>query len=264
MPRNQFRDDIRNSKKILEDIIGEKVAGYRAPSYSITWESLWALEILVEEGYFYDSSIFPIHHDRYGIPKAPRFPFVVDFNGDSSFRFIPFDVGAMLSGSNGSNIERSDTPTFNEESPLRLASDASRCLIEFPISTVHIFRQNLPISGGGYFRLFPYSLVKKGLKRINKVEKKPFTFYVHPWEFDPDQPRLKSLSFKSKFRHYINLEKTESKFRKLLRDFQFAPMRNVMNHCLNSSRRADSIKAIEIINPITPMPDPLTRNSWFM
>jgi hypothetical protein len=102
-------------------------------------------------------------------------------------------------------------------------------LLEFPLSTIRILGANLPISGGGYFRLFPYYLIKKGLRRINEQEGQPFIFYIHPWEIDPDQPRLNSVSFRSRFRHYINLRKTESRFQKLLIDFRFSSISDVLN-----------------------------------
>jgi polysaccharide deacetylase family protein (PEP-CTERM system associated) len=101
-------------------------------------------------------------------------------------------------------------------------------MIEFPISTVQLLGMNLPISGGGYFRLFPYPIIKRGLKRINEVEQKPFIFYIHPWEIDPDQPRINGLSLRSKFRHYVNLDKTETKFKRLLKDFQFSTVRDTL------------------------------------
>ena len=186
--KDEFKNDVRKSKAILEDITGEEVVGYRAPSYSITQKSQWALEVLAEEGFKYDSSIFPIHHDLYGMPEAPRFPFIISLNGGSN---------------NGT-------------------------LIEFPISTVRFAGLNFPISGGGYFRLFPYAAIKRGLERINRVEGMPFIFYIHPWEIDPDQPRINSISRKSRFRHYVNLYKTESKFKKLLTDFDFCSIKELL------------------------------------
>ncbi len=173
----QFKADTQKAKQILEDIIGEPVSGYRAPSYSITGKSLWALDILQELGFQYDSSIFPIYHDNYGIPDAPRF----------SYRL---DQGMM----------------------------------EFPISTVSLLGKNLPIAGGGYFRLFPYTFTRACLRRINQWEREPFVFYVHPWEFDPEQPRIADAGWKSRFRHYNNLDKTETRFRQLLDDFSFGPL----------------------------------------
>ena len=175
---DEFRDDTKKTKDILEDISGCKVRGYRAPSYSITKKSLWALDILKDLGFSYDSSIFPIIHDRYGMPNAPRFPYI---------------------HSNG--------------------------LKEYPISTSLFMGRKIPIAGGGYFRLFPYWFTRMMLTRINKKENQPFIFYLHPWEIDPDQPRFNHASALSRFRHYNNLDKTASRFKKLLKDFQFQPLR---------------------------------------
>lgn len=171
----EFREDTIKAKGILEQILDKKIAGYRAPSYSITKKSLWALDMLSELGFIYDSSIFPIMHDNYGIPDAPRFKY--------------------------------RHPNLN--------------LTEFPISTAKVLGRNIPVSGGGYFRLFPYWFTKKLLKSINQKEKQPFIFYLHPWEVDPDQPRLSDAGFISKFRHYNNLKKTSGRFKRLLSDFDF-------------------------------------------
>ncbi len=175
----KFREETRLSKKILEDTIGQPVMGYRAASYSITEKSLWAIDILIEEGFSYDSSIFPVMHDRYGIPNAQRFSHI---------------------------IERS-----------------SGSIREFPLSTINLGKMNMPIGGGGYLRLFPYSLTKWGIKRLNQREKQPAIVYLHPWEVDPNQPKING-SMLSKFRHYVNLKKTEQTVRNLLKDFEFAPM----------------------------------------
>ena len=164
----EFRDDIRRSRQVLEDIIGERVFIYRAPSFSVTEQSRWALDILVEEGFSIDSSIFPIHHDRYGIPDAKSFPHEINTSAGS--------------------------------------------LWEFPPSVVRFAGHNLPVSGGGYFRLFPLLWTVWCLKRIENSTRQPFIFYVHPWEIDPGQPRcFKDALPRSQFRHYINLEKTEQK-----------------------------------------------------
>jgi len=203
--KDEFRQDIRKSKAILEDVTGSEVIGYRGSNYSITNKSRWAFEILAEEGFKYDSSIFPIHHDIYGMVNAPRFPFVVSLNGNNKLEFSVLNVEL--------------NPTQNSA----LITQNSKFIIEFPLSTVKVFGQNIPISGGGYFRLFPYSFIRKGLKSINQKENKQFIFYVHPWEFDTDQPRVNGAAILSKFRHYVNLQKTEIKFKKLLSDFQ--PMR---------------------------------------
>ena len=225
--RDEFRQDIRKAKAILEDITGSEVIGYRGPSYSITRKSQWAFETLMEEGFKYDSSIFPIRHDFYGMPEAPRFPFIVSLNGKNSYEF------SMLNDElSTSQTLKLITQSFQFNIPQSVISDP-RFIVEFPISTMKLFGQNLPISGGGYFRLFPYPVIRKGLKSINEKEEKPFIFYMHPWEIDPEQPRITGLSSRSKFRHYINLDKTESKFRRLLKDFQFSTVRGALEE--NSS-----------------------------
>ena len=250
--KEEFRQDIRKAKAILEDITGSEVIGYRAPSYSITNKSQWAFEVLVEEGFKYDSSIFPIRHDFYGMPNAPRFPFVISLNDASNFEFSmlnfefkkyqnsEFEINNSLiyspnnSISNNSKLITQNSELKPQSSVLKanstLNTDNSTFIIEFPISTVKVFGQNIPISGGGYFRLFPYPIIRKALRSINEKEQKPFIFYMHPWEIDPNQPRINGLSFRSKFRHYVNLDRTEIKFRKLLEDFQFSTIRQILIH----------------------------------
>ncbi|VAW53741.1 FIG004655: Polysaccharide deacetylase [hydrothermal vent metagenome] len=181
--KDVFRQETIRAKKILEDIVQRPVRGYRAASYSITRRSLWALDILAEAGFEYDSSIFPVRHDRYGIPGSPKFPYILD------------------------------TP-------------AGHKLVEFPISTAKFMGYHLPVAGGGYFRLYPYWLSRAGLRQINR-KKKPFIFYLHPWEVDPDQPRI-SASRLSRFRHYNNLDKCESRLRSLASDFKFTTVEKVL------------------------------------
>jgi len=180
----EFREETSRAKYLLEDIVGEEVPGYRAASYSIVRSSLWALDILAECGFRYDSSIFPIRHDRYGIPDAPRFPHQI-----------------------------------------QLRSGAS--LIEFPISTADVWGMKIPVAGGGYFRLLPYGITKFGLSRINQKDKQAFVFYLHPWELDPEQPRI-AASVISRFRHYTNLKRCEARLSGLLRTYRFAAMRDVL------------------------------------
>ncbi len=184
----KFRDDIRRSKALLEDISGKRITGYRAPSYSITSESLWAIDILVEEGFLYDSSIFPVIHDIYGIPDAKRFPY---------------------------NIECS-----------------SGTIREFPLSTLKLrflsLETRIPVSGGGYLRLFPAGMIRKAIDHINFREGQPAVLYFHPWEIDPGQPRIKA-GLKSRFRHYVNLDRTMGKLRHLLSTLSFVPMSSVLN-----------------------------------
>ena len=199
----EFYQDTKKAKDILEQITGKEVVGYRAPSYSITQKSLWAIKILCDLGFKYDSSVFPIHHDRYGIPDAPRYPFIWNTTGEE--------------------------PTiYNKSDPEGLA-EHQQTLKEYPISTALLFGRKLPVSGGGYFRLFPYWLTQKALHTINTQEKKNFIFYMHPWEFDPEQPRFNNASAFSKFRHYNNLDKTTSRFTQLLKDFSFTAMSNPTN-----------------------------------
>lgn len=184
----EFRHDISKAKNILEDICGERVHGYRAPSYSITAKSLWALDILVEEGFAYDSSIFPITHDIYGIPGGKRFPH-------------------------------------------EIATHAGK-IREFPISTFPLkvgwWKSQMPICGGGYLRLFPAALVARAIQAINVKEKQPVIVYFHPWEIDPEQPRIRA-GVRSCFRHYLNLERMELKVRHLLDNFRFSSAGEVLS-----------------------------------
>jgi polysaccharide deacetylase family protein (PEP-CTERM system associated) len=178
-----FREDVRRAKRLLEDAAAVPVLGYRAPSYSIVPQSLWALDVLIEEGYEYDASIFPIRHDRYGIPVSARHPYL---------------------------IER----------------EAGR-IIEAPASTACVAGMNLPIGGGGYFRLLPYGWTRWGIERVNRLEGRAAIFYLHPWEIDPGQPRLRA-GLLGRLRHYRNLAQTEVRLRKLLRDFSWCPLREVL------------------------------------
>ncbi len=180
----QFRTETRRSKCLLEDTLGHPIRGYRAASYSITMHSLWALEVLREEGFVYDSSIFPIRHDLYGIPSHPRFCH-------------------MIPG-------QSDAP-----------------LVEFPLSTLRLGGTNFPIAGGGYLRLFPYAYTRWGLRYLNRREGQPAVVYLHPWELDPEQPRLPAGTL-SRFRHYTNLHRMEERFVRLLQDFSFGTMSEVL------------------------------------
>jgi polysaccharide deacetylase family protein (PEP-CTERM system associated) len=194
--RETYREDIRRSKALLEDQTGTAVLGYRAPSYSITRQTDWAFDELIEAGYQYDSSIFPMKHDFYGIPDWPRF------------------AGFAVKSATG--WQASSSPG-NPEDFIR----------EIPITTLRLGKKNLPIAGGGYFRLLPYAVTRWGLSRINQREQQPFVFYLHPWEFDPQHPRMTGCSTKSRFRHYLNLTKTEKRFRQLLDDFTFGTITEV-------------------------------------
>jgi polysaccharide deacetylase family protein (PEP-CTERM system associated) len=180
----QFLADVRRARVVIEDAAGMAVAGYRAPTFSVVRETLWSLKMLAEAGFRYDSSIFPITHDRYGIPDAPRFPHRVAF---------------------GPSLE----------------------LVEFPLSTVRLLGARVPVAGGGYFRLLPYWFTHWAIRHLNQVEGKPAIMYLHPWEIDPDQPRL-PVGRLANLRHTVNVGSTESKLRRLLRDFRFAPVRDVL------------------------------------
>ncbi len=176
----EFAQETKEAKELLEDLLGAPILGYRAATYSITRRSLWALDIIHDLGFRYDSSIFPIRHDLYGIPGSPIAPGEID------------------------------TPSGGR-------------LVEFPISTVDVLGQRLPIAGGGYFRLFPYWLTRAGLRRVNQRERRPFVFYLHPWEVDPDQPVIQ-VGWRSRFRHYNNLKRTEERLIRLIREFDFTTM----------------------------------------
>jgi polysaccharide deacetylase family protein (PEP-CTERM system associated) len=166
MDRRSLQDDIRRAKSTIEDVIGAPILGYRAPTFSVIREARWALEVPATEGFRYDSSICPIHHDRYGIPGGQRFPH-------------------------------------------RLPLAAGGALVEFPLTTVRVAGPRLPVSGGEYFRLAPYRLIRAAL--------------------DPDQPRLPVTGF-SRFRHYVNLRHTARKLTRLLTDFSFVPASVVLRH----------------------------------
>ncbi len=167
-----FTADITLAKAVLEDITGQPVAGYRAPSFSIGKANLWAHDCIAEVGYSYSSSVYPVKHDHYGIPDAPRFPWRLD-NG----------------------------------------------LIEIPVTTMRWLGRNWPAGGGGYFRLLPYALSRWQIERVNRDDKRPAIFYFHPWEIDPGQPRVSDATAKTRFRHYINLDRTEARLGRLLSDF---------------------------------------------
>jgi len=201
--QSEFRDDIRRSKALLEQLTGGEIQGYRAPSYSISRSCLWAYDELVAAGYRYDSSVFPISHDLYGIPDWPRHPFIVVKGQDGEW--VPSSPGSC------------SVP----------GHDHCSRMTEIPITTLHVAGKNIPIAGGGYFRLFPYFFTRWGLKRINLKEGRSFVFYLHPWEIDPDQPRMSGARLKSRIRHYLNLHRTEGRFRRMLADFKFSTIREV-------------------------------------
>ncbi len=185
----EFRQDIRQNKAVLEDAAGEPVQAFRAPTYSIVQSCLWAWDILIEEGFRVDSSVFPIRHHRYGNPHAHRF-----------FHEIRRPAGS---------------------------------LIEFPLSTVRIAGNNIPIVSGGYLRVFPYAFTRFGIRRINEREKKPAVIAFHPWELDPHHPMPRIGALK-RLRHTINIDTTERKLRQLLQEFQFGTMQAVLTHYVDN------------------------------
>ncbi len=172
-----FSADITHAKHLLEDLGGVEVRGYRAPSFSIGFNNLWAFDSLARAGYRYSSSIYPIQHDHYGMPDSPRFA---------------YRVGADL--------------------------------LEVPVSTVRLMKRNFPSSGGGYFRLLPYPVSRWLMRRVNQVDREPAVFYFHPWEIDPDQPRVAGVDAKSRFRHYVNIGRNEQRLQQLMRDFRWGRM----------------------------------------
>lgn len=167
-----FLSDIKLARMVLEDLSGTDVTGYRAPSFSIGASNLWAHDCIAEAGYVYSSSVYPVKHDHYGMPDAPRFPY-------------------------------------------RLESG----LMEVPVTTVRCFGRNWPAGGGGFFRLLPYAVSRWQIARVNREDQRPAIFYFHPWEVDPEQPRVAEASARTRFRHYVNLQRTEGRLRRLLKDF---------------------------------------------
>jgi len=176
----EFREDVRKSKLVLEELTGKPVTGYRAPTFSVSSRTPWALPILAEEGYVYDSSTFPVRHDRYGDPTAKRF------------------------------IHR-----------LRLGEGIPD-LVEVPLTTLRVLGLNVPAAGGGYLRLFPLAVIRAAIRDSNR-RGFPAVVYFHPWELDPEQPRVRARLL-SRFRHYVNLGRTEAKLCALLAWTDFCPM----------------------------------------
>ncbi|MBF0446581.1 MAG: DUF3473 domain-containing protein [Magnetococcales bacterium] len=182
-----FFEDIVASKKLLEDVSGCPVIGYRASTYSIGPETLWALDKLLEAEYQYSSSIYPVYHDLYGMPDAPRFPF--------------YPRSGMVAGVRG--------------------------ILEIPITTVELFNRRIPCGGGGYFRLFPLAFSRWAWNRVNQLDGQPGVFYCHPWEFDPQQPRIADINLKTRFRHYLNLAKMQGRLVEMLKAFRWDRMDRV-------------------------------------
>lgn len=180
----EFRADIQRAKGLLENLTGQSVIGYRAPNFSIASGQTWTYDILLREGFRYDSSVYPIFHDSYGDPNAPRFPYEVWRNGSGS-------------------------------------------LIEFPIGTARFLGLNLPVGGGGYFRLMPLTVTRLGIRRVNTHDKQPVMFYFHPWELDREQPRPR-MPWRHRLRHYVGLRREEGKLSELFRHFSFGRARDVL------------------------------------
>ena len=170
----EFTEDIVRAKSLLEDIGGVAVLGYRAPSFSIGQKNLWALDCIRDAGYRYSSSIYPVKHDHYGMPDAPRFAY---------------------------------TPLPG--------------LMEVPPTTVELFNRNWPAGGGGFFRLLPYAMSRWLLQRVIRVDGESCMFYFHPWEMDPAQPRVEGIDARTRFRHYVNLNRMEDRLGQLLQDFRW-------------------------------------------
>ena len=179
----EFLQDIRRARSLLEDLAGAEVRGYRAPSFSVGPKTLWAFDCIAQAGYRYSSSVYPVRHDLYGMPKAPRFPYA----------------------------PRHD-------------------LLEIPVTTARYFKRNVPAGGGGFFRLLPYAVSRGLIRKVNRDEQRPAVFYFHPWELDPGQPHVAGTSVKTRFRHYLNLHRTQPRLRRLLRDFRWRSMESVFLH----------------------------------
>lgn len=177
LSRDAFTQDVTRAKKLLEDLGGKPVLGYRAPSFSIGTANLWAFDVLAATGHQYSSSVYPIKHDHYGMPDSPRFAY-------------------------------------------RLANG----LLEVPVTTLRMMNRNLPSSGGGYFRLLPYALSRWMLRKVNQEDREAAVFYFHPWEIDPGQPRIAGISAKTRFRHYVNIGRTEGRLQSLMQDFRWGRM----------------------------------------
>lgn len=180
LDEREFRIDIDRAKKLLEDISGTAVQGYRAPSFSIGKGNLWALDVLAAAGHRYSSSIYPIRHDHYGMPDSPRF-----------------------------------------------AYRATKGLLEVPPTTLRVANQNLPSSGGGYFRLLPYGLSHWMISRVNRHDQESAVFYFHPWEIDAGQPKIAGVDLRTRFRHYVNIGRTEARLQRLLTDFRWGRMDDI-------------------------------------
>jgi polysaccharide deacetylase family protein (PEP-CTERM system associated) len=202
----QFREDTRAAVNAIEDAAGVKIYGYRAPSWSITKECVWALDILAEQGFTYDSSIFPIHHDLYGVAGAARFPYVVHCRDGLALR-------------------------------------------EYPPATVRILGQNFPGAGGGYLRILPMAYTHWVFRKFEQEYGEPVVVYIHPWELDPEQPRMRD-KIKSRIRHYTNLELMEARLLELLVEYPFQSFQSFMANTISDEETAGSPKAIAVMREV--------------
>jgi polysaccharide deacetylase family protein (PEP-CTERM system associated) len=184
--RSDFATDVGDARKLLQDVGGVTVQGYRAPTFSINTRNPWAFDVLAEAGYRYSSSVYPVRHDLYGMPDAPRFPFRP--NGGT--------------------------------------------LVEIPMTTVRMAGRNFPCAGGGYFRLLPYVAFRAALRLSNRAGGSPGMFYTHPWEIDPGQPRVTAAPLLARFRHYLNLHRTQGRLERLLGDFAWGRVDQVFADAL--------------------------------
>jgi len=196
LTQQEFREDTRRAKRVIEDASGIAINGYRAPSWSITKDCLWALDILADERFTYDSSIYPIHHDLYGVPGAKRFPYTHQC---------------------GNGLE----------------------LREFPPATLRFLATNFPVAGGGYLRIFPSAYTELAFRRFEKNHGERLVVYLHPWELDPEQPRIRG-PLKSRLRHYTNLGRMEARVKAILQRHKFVPFRDLIEGELEPATRGKS------------------------
>lgn len=205
----EFREEVRRSKRCIEDIAGVEVSGFRAPSFSIGSAESWAFDVLIDEGYRYDSSVFPIRRPGYGQPGAPGAPYVIARPGG--------------------------------------------LLLELPLTTLDVFGMRIPAAGGGYLRHFPLAVIRAALRA--RAGHGGAMFYVHPWELDPGQPRLRVPTL-TRFRHYTGLRRTRARVDALLGEFRFTTVARQQAHTLQrmgrSSSTAQSIPASGSVG--TPLP----------
>lgn len=176
----EFKQDVQRTRSLLQDLTGASVDGYRAPSFSINHSNAWAYDVLAEAGYLYSSSIYPVKHDHYGVPDAPRFKY-----------------------------------------------KTQQGVWELPLTTLELAGRNIPISGGGFFRLYPYWLTRWAINRLHTVDDNSYMFYMHPWEIDPGQPRIEGIDLKTRFRHYLNISRVDRRMKRLLADFNWGSIQKV-------------------------------------